>query len=185
MYHIEGSIRLISDCLFNKPSEAALLSLESGQRGKKKTVEQKIEAVADMVHRNGDGKTIVLPGDSFKLSYLEGSKFAGLKMGKRSLYPTLNALTFPEDLSFGVSKPDYIHEHHGRVPPRTGGLVMIRRPAFKMGRELNFKMLVADDVIEADQIKIAIEHGGLLVGIGSWRPKYGRYQLGKWKVTTK
>lgn len=182
MYSIEGSIKLIADVLFNKPTAAALASTESGQRGKKKTVEQKIEAVAEMVHRNGDGKTIVLLGDSFKQSYLEGCKFAGLKMGKRSLHPTLNALTFPEDLSFGTADPDYVFTHHGRVPPRTGALVIIRRPAFKAGRELNFKMLVADDVIEPDQIKVSIEHGGLLVGIGSWRPKYGRYQLSKFKV---
>lgn len=183
MYHIEGSIKFIADILFNKPTVAAIASTESGQRGKKKTVDQKIEETAQMVHRNGDGKTIVLLGDSFKQSLLYGSKLAGLKIGKRSIYGMLDALVFPEDLSFETDVPDYIHTHHGRVPPRTGALVIIRRPAFKAGRALKFKMLVADDVIEADQIKIAIETAGMLCGVGSWRPKYGRFQLTQWKVS--
>ena len=183
MYHIEGSIRFIADVLFNKPTAAVLASTESGQRGKKKTIEQKIEQTAEMVHRNG--KSIILSRDSFKQSLLAGSKLAGLKMGKQSLYPMLNALVFPEDLDFGKEEPDYIHTHHGRIPPRTGALVIIRRPAFKAGQEIKFKLLVAANTIEEDQIKIAIETAGLLVGVGSWRPKYGRFQLSSWKVLDK
>lgn len=180
MYEIEGSIKFIADVLFNKPSAAALAAVESGQRGKKKTVEQKIDDTKEMVHRNDKG--IIIPSELFKNSFLAGSKFAELKMGKRSLWPMLNALVFPEDMHLGTDEPDYIFTYPGRVPPKTGALVIIRRPAFRAGREVPFKMVVADDVIEADQLKIAIETAGLIVGIGSWRPKFGRFELVKWNV---
>lgn len=181
MYRIKGSIKLVADVLFNKPTQAALDSLDGGQRGKKLTVEQKLAEVPQKLHMNGKGA--VLLSDMFKESLVEGSKFAGLKIGKRSLYPILKAVVFVEsDLPFGVGKCDYIHEHQGRVPPRTGALTIIRRPAFKAGRTLPFSLLVAEDIVEPDQIKIAVQHGGTFIGVGSWRPRFGRYQLVDWKV---
>ena len=181
MYRITGSIKFIADVLFNKPTKAVLATIDSGQRGKKLTVQQKLEEVPEKLHYNG--KSVVLPGDTFKESFIEGSKFAGLKIGKRSFYPILKACAFVEgDLPLGAKKPDYVHEHQGRIPPRTGQLAIIRRPAFKAGRELPFSILVAEDIVESEQIKIAIQHGGTFVGVGSWRPKFGRYQLVDWKL---
>jgi hypothetical protein len=46
--------------------------------------------------------------------------------------------------SFGVAEYDYIHEVLGRVPPRTGSQVLIRRPALDTGWVLTFALTVVN-----------------------------------------
>ena len=31
-------------------------------------------------------------------------------------------------------------------------------------------------------VRLALEQGGVLVGLGSWRPRYGRFRITTWEV---
>ncbi|RPJ00652.1 MAG: hypothetical protein EHM36_14360 [Deltaproteobacteria bacterium] len=114
---------------------------------------------------------------------LEGSGLANLKVGKRGLKTYLEATVFPEgNLYFGADKPDFIHECTGRRPPKTGGACIIKRPALNAGWKAPFSLLVVDERRTPEEIKKAIEESGMLVGLGDWRPEYGRFFLTAWKV---
>ena len=94
---------------------------------------------------------------------------------------------FVEDehgLFFGTKDPDGIHESIGKRPPRTGAACVIRRPMLNTGWHLPFTLMVVDDRRPADNIRRAIEEAGLLCGMGSWRPEYGRFILTDWEVST-
>lgn len=182
MYSISGEIEGIADFLFNSPTVGDLEKIKAGKTGGKFTDAQRIEQALGKVHRNGQG--LYLPAEAFLNCLIEGSKKAGLKEGKKAAWPFLQATVFVDgDLLFGKTEPDYLHEHWGRIPPKTGAVAIIRRPAIKAPWIIRYKLLVADDRRDAGYIKTALEEGGLLVGVGSWRPKYGRFVVKEFRRT--
>lgn len=180
MYRIKGQIEGIADILFNAPPPIEDTK-GKGKAPSKMSADELREAALLRLHKNGHG--IFLPDTALLESIYAGSNRAGLKDGKRAMSGTLEAIMFVEgDLLFNRDAPDYIHEVWGRVPPRTGAMVVIRRPALNVGWELPFTFLVADDRIGDGQIKEAMETAGYLVGVGGWRPKYGRFKVTDWQI---
>ena len=181
MYYISGEIEGVADILFNKLSQEEQDRIDKGTTGGKKKLAEKIAEADGKLHRNGHG--ICMPVWNFKQCLLGGVMRAGLKFGKGSLYPYIAATVYPvEDLLFHKEEPDYIHEHWGRIPPKTGAVAIIRRPAIKAGWKLPFRLMVTDDRRDAEQIQTALVEAGLMVGLGSWRPHYGRFKVTKWEV---
>lgn len=180
MYRITGKIKGIAPILFNRMLEGDLEPSNVGSKGRI-TVEARIEEARQKVYRNEQG--LFLPGWNFKQCLLEGCKRSGLKVGRSSLARYLAAAIFPDhELYFGKGEPDFMHEHWGRRPPRTGGACIIRRPALKEGWELSFGLNVVDDRRTPAEIRRSLDEAGLLVGLGSWRPEYGRFLVIEWQV---
>ncbi len=181
MYRINGSIEGIADFLFNKPTEKELERIRTGTTGGKFTDEQRIADAELKVHRSG--KYLMCPSEMFINCMLERCKKANLKEGRRAAWPFLQATVFVDgDSLFNRENRDYMHTHWGRTPPKTGPVMIIRRPAISAPWLLPFKLLVMDDRRDADYIRTSIQEGGLLNGLGSWRPKYGRFILKEWNV---
>ena len=182
MYTVIGKLKGVAPILFNRMTEASESSLATGSAGGKLTEDQRMEEALLKVYRGEQG--IFLPSWTFKQVMLAGCKKAGIKRGKASLAPFLEATVFPDhELPFGKEAPDFIHEHWGRRPPKTGGACMIKRPAFREGWELSFRLSVVDDRIPAGDIRKSLDEAGLLVGMGSWRPEYGRFVVTEWSVS--
>lgn len=178
MYHINGKIEGIADILFNAPPP--IEDEKSGTKHPSKMSPEELRREA-LNHLHVNEKGIFLPDDGFIKALRAGSNFAGLKDGQRRLASLLEATVFVNgDLLFGRNEPDYIHEVWGRVPPRTGAMVVVRRPALSAGWELPFRLLVTSDKISEAQLKLALDQGGMLNGLGSWRPKYGRFKVVEW-----
>ena len=177
MYRIEASIVGEAPILFNRrvtdPDEPA---------GHKKSLDEKAAEAAERVYRDEHG--LYWPAWNLKRAILDGCRAAGIKNGKASMVPTLQAAIFPErEPRFGVNTFDAIHETLGRVPPRTGSQVTVRRPMLDRGWVLTFGIQVVLDPVRHETIRTSLETAGLLVGIGSWRPDYGRFTVRDWKVT--
>ena len=187
MYRVHGTIEGIADLLFNRPGEI-VEEIEDSPKPKaagRQTLEEKRQlAVKDKLHRDGSGH-IIIPPSALLEALFAGANRAGLKDGKRSLSGTLEAICFIEGtllVNGGTDKPDYVHECWGRIPPRTGGMVVLCRPAFHPGWTAAFTMMVADDRIPQRDVRSSLDHAGLLVGIGAWRPQLGRFKVTAWDV---
>jgi hypothetical protein len=180
MYKIKGGLEGMADILFNAPPP---IEEEKG-KGKapsKMSSEELRQEAMKRLHRNGQG--IFLRPEALLESMYDGSNRAGLKDGKRALSRLLEATVFVEDaILFGKDEPDYVHTCWGRVPPRTGAMVPIRRPAMNAGWKVSFTLAVMNDSIGEGQIREALDHAGLMVGVGSWRPQYGRFRVTSWEV---
>ncbi len=182
MYKIEGKIKGVAPLLFNRmlDNELEPAKLKPNQRGRMSMDDRIVEA-EQRCHKNSSG--LYLPGWNLKQCVLEGCRRAGLKIGRRSMAPDLAACMFPDrELYFGKQEPDFMFTHWGRRPPRTGGACMISRPALKEGWELPFGLNVLDDRIDEVAIRRAMDEAGLLVGLGSWRPEFGRFLVVEWKT---
>jgi hypothetical protein len=180
MYRIRGQIEGIAPILFNRFTEQAVADMEAKKTGGRKTHDERMDEAYRLVYRDGHG--LSLPPGNLKKCFLQGAQKAGLKEGRASAVPYLQATVFVEgELNFGKENPDFVHECTGRRPPRTGGACVIRRPALETGWRLSFQLAVMDDRRSAEHIKRAIEEAGLLVGLGDGRPDFGRFILTEWE----
>lgn len=184
MYKIICRIKGIAPLLINSPTERALRSIEDGIGGGRQSGEERAKEAYEKLHRTEDGECAIT-AEMIKGCLLGGSSMANLKVGRRALSQFLKATVFidPPKISLGKKEPDVIDKRWGRIPPGPrGNAVIIYRPAFKEGWEAEFTFVVSDSRREATQIKQAFDEGGLLVGIGSGRPDYGRFKITKWEV---
>ena len=73
-------------------------------------------------------------------------------------------------------------DRRSAVNPSTRGRVMVNRPVFP-NWTLDFDLNVIDDRAEIPVIKEILEYAGLYVGIGTFRPKFGRFEVKKFQKT--
>lgn len=183
MYRISATIKGIAPLLFNALDIEDLEppDFDKKKQSRRMTREEKIAKANKRVNRNKNG--IYLPGKNLKECMLEGCKFAGLKEGRRSLEPYLRATVyFDREMSFNKKDVDEIDARWGRIPPRIGPAVVIRRPMLNDGWILKVGMLVAMDNISAGDIEASMVSGGLLIGVGSGRPENGRFEIQSWSI---
>jgi|ERR1035437_4353997 hypothetical protein len=63
--------------------------------------------------------------------------------------------------------------------PNTGGAVWVVRPRIEQW-SLSFEIqLLQDERVSNEILKEILEYAGIFVGVGSWRPKYGRFEVTK------
>ena len=184
MYTVDIVIEGVAPILFNRmtDSDRAVLEGEKPGGGKKSKAVRQAEAM-ERCYR--DERGLYLPSWNVKRCIIEGSNKAGLKEGRASLGQFLMAEMFlTEDPAFGKAEPDFLHENLGRVPARTGAAAIIRRPALSVGWRLPFTINVFEDRRATDSIAAAIETAGTKVGLGSWRPEFGRFVLKEFAHST-
>lgn len=61
------------------------------------------------------------------------------------------------------------------------GRVMRTRPLFR-NWSTTFRVSILNELVNSDSLRIWFENGGNLVGLGDYRPRYGRYELKAFEV---
>ena len=182
MYKIRGKLQGTADLLFNLMTADTEKNLRSGATGGKFTDDQRTEEAKSKYPVDPDGNAII-SNWMFKRVLADGAKAGKVNIGRKSLAPFLIATVFVEGyIHLTPNIYDYIHEVPGKRPPKTGGACIIKRPAFRTGWIAEFTLNVLDDGINADQIRASLEAAGIYVGLGSWRPEYGRFIVTEWEV---
>lgn len=64
-----------------------------------------------------------------------------------------------------------------KVPPKTGALIWKTRCMMPTGWEIEFSLDYDETIIAKKSVFEACEQAGRLVGMGSWRPKFGRFTV--------
>lgn len=96
--------------------------------------------------------------------------------GRKTFKDLANAtLELKEDkVPLQKRKPDYIHQEFGKIQRNS---VLINRPAFKNGWIVEFTIMILSEAISTTKLREILEFGGNFVGIGDWRPHYGRFEI--------
>lgn len=118
-----------------------------------------------------------------------GFKIAG-KRGK-TYKDLFRAAVFvsPEEIPHGVTEPKELDADADKrlyldmrpVVVQRARVVRIR-PTFKPGWELEFEIEVIDDQIQPALLQDVLTLAGKTVGIGDYRPKFGRFSVVKFEV---
>lgn len=120
-----------------------------------------------------------IPSKQLRASLVKGAvnfKIKG-RMGK-TFKDLVNATIEidPDKVPLGKKEPDYIHEEFVKIQRNQ---ILRRRPAFEKGWKAKFTLLVLDDQMPLDKLKEILEYSGSFVGIGDWRPHFGRFEVVK------
>lgn len=182
MYMIHGTITGTADLLFNQMVRSELDGIQGKARGNR-TEQSYINEAAEKCPTDEDGNAYI-PSWTFKKVLWTGAYKGKVKDGRANIGDTLIATVFVEGkIHLTPNIYDYIHQAPGRIPPKTGATRMIYRPAFRAGWIAEFHLVVLDNRVPSDSIRLSLEEAGIRGGIGAWRPEYGRFVVSAWEVS--
>lgn len=91
----------------------------------------------------------------------------------------LHNMKVPDKLDTDADKPLYLDMRP--VVVQRARVVRLR-PTFCPGWELEFQIEVLDDQINSELVQDVLTHAGKVVGIGDYRPRFGRWSVVKFEV---
>lgn len=105
--------------------------------------------------------------------------------GKKTYKDAFKAGMFIDPVEILHEIQDFVPDARWGKNPSTGGAIWVVRPSAEKWR-LSFTVnLLLDEKIPDHMVKDALDYAGLYVGIGAWRPKFGRFKVTSFKETTK
>jgi len=173
---IEGN----ADFLFHRWNCEAV---ETKAKAAKNSAAKKTDDIESYVWRNDAGE-LCCPGEYLRQSVIMAAKF---KQDPRSPRKSAMDLTkagvvsLTNLASFGKEKWDY--EDKRRVVIQRAGVNRVR-PAMKAGWRLDFDlMILTPEYLDRFWIQDTLSTAGRLVGIGDFRPTFGRFNVVKFEVS--
>jgi hypothetical protein len=171
---IEGSAPL----LFHAWNVEAVKEKAAAAKGSKGKKEDNVESY---VYRNETGD-ICLPGEYFRQSIIHAAKYMqDPRSPRKSAMDLFKAglLVLTEFASLGKNTWDYLDQR--RVVVQRNGVNRVR-PAMQKGWQATFEVqVILPEYISRDVLCFAIVNAGRLVGVGDFRPTYGRFQVVEFK----
>ena len=163
-------------------------AVEEKANAKKGSATKKSDNVESYVHRNDDG-IICLPGEYLRMSIINAAKFrqdprsprkSAMDLYKAALI-TLKPLA-PITTSAGEVSKTWDYEHRCRVQVQRAGITRCR-PAFKEGWKAEISLMVnLPEYVDPKDLNEVIASAGRLIGVGDFRPTYGRFQVIKFEL---
>lgn len=118
---------------------------------------------------------------NFKITGRRGKTYKDLFRAAVFVTPDeiLHGVQEPDELDTDADKPLYLDMRPVIV---NRARVVRLRPAFKMGWELEFIIEVIDDQISPELVQDVFTLAGKTVGIGDYRPRFGRFNVVRFEV---
>jgi hypothetical protein len=157
------------------------------EKGSKKLTEADHEQLLWLGWRGGlywhEEIGLYIPSDNIEKCIKEGAMKS--KLGKQAEAACFVAEPLVKIACDGQAKsPEALYKQERfrfrkavRTPPRTGGRVMTERPMIPTGWGIEFTIEYDEHVIDAKDLIKAMINAGTLVGLGDWRPKFGRFTV--------
>jgi len=90
----------------------------------------------------------------------------------------ITAKPYPKDLNKLYAAGEYAFRHPVRIPPKTGARLMKVRPMIPTGWKTEPITIEFDeDELPESDLREAVPTGGRLIGLGGWRPRFGRFDV--------
>lgn len=178
-YTIIATVVGTAPILFHRWSVESVAEKAGAAKGSKA---KKTDDVDSFVYRDSLGN-LAIPSEYFRMAIINAAKF---KQDPRS--PRKSAMdlfkagvsTVDDLCSLGTGKWDYLDQR--RVGIQRSGVTRCR-PAMHAGWSVEVMMQVLlPEYIDAALLNEALQSAGRLIGVGDFRPSYGRFQVTSFKV---
>jgi len=178
-YRVEVVIRGEADILFHRWNCEAV---EAKAKAAKGSAAKKQDDVESYVYRN-DKSELCLPGEYLRQAVIGAAKFRqDPRSPRKSAQDLVKAavVNLTPLASLGVTEWDY--EHRCRVQVQRNGVTRVR-PAMRAGWQATFVFLVnLPEYVSREMLLGLLTDAGRLIGVGDFRPTYGRFQVASFKV---
>lgn len=172
---IEG----VADILFHRWNCEGVAEKAKAAKGSKA---KKSDDVQTYVYRNDEG-FLCLPGEYVRMSAIMASKFRqDPRSPRKSLFDLAKAAIISTTplASLGVKDWDYLHQC--RVCVQRNGITR-SRPALKAGWKAEVQLMVnLPEYISPHVLHELLSSAGKLIGVGDFRPTYGRFLIQSFDV---
>lgn len=173
-YIVNVTIEGASDMLLHRWNTEAV---DEKAKAAKNSAAKKSDNIESYVYRTDDGE-LAIPGEYLRQSIIHAAKFKQDPRSPRKsamdLYKA-GIVAMTQLASLGVSDWDYLDTR--RVMIQRAG-VNRTRPAMKKGWKASFELMVnLPEYIDRNSLRETIESAGRLIGVGDFRPTYGRFGI--------
>lgn len=170
-----------ADMLFHRWNVEGIEEKSKAAKGSKA---KKSDDVQSYVYRN-DANELCLPGEYVRQALIHAAKFRQDPRSPRKSAMDLfkaGVVTLTPMCSLGVSEWDY--EHKARVMVQRNGVTRVR-PAMKAGWQADVDLQVnLPEYISTELLQDVLVNAGRLIGVGDFRPTYGRFAITRFEVVT-
>lgn len=178
-YIAHVTITGMADFLFHRWNCEAVEAKSKAAKGSKA---KKSDDIETYVYRNEEGDLCV-PGEYLRQALIHAAKFQQDPRSPRKSAMDLfkaGVVSLTALASFGVKVWDY--EHRCRVTIQRNGITRCR-PAMKSGWTAESELLVnLPEYITPSLLHTTLVDAGRLVGLGDFRPTYGRFRVTRFDV---
>jgi len=173
-YVVRATIVGTADLLFHRWN---CESVEAKSKAAKGSKAKKTDDIESYVYRTDDGE-LALPGEYVRQAIIHAAKFRQDPRSPRKSAMDLfkaGVIGLTPLASLGVSAWDY--EHRCRVTIQRNGVTRCR-PAMKAGWTIEVDLMVnLPEYIAPDALHDVLVNAGRLIGVGDFRPTYGRFAV--------
>jgi hypothetical protein len=178
-YVVEVEIKGVADFLFHKWNDAAVAEKSAARKG---SAAKKSDDLESYVYRN-DKNELCIPGEYLRMAIIGAAKF---RQDPRSPRKSAMDLTKAGVISLtnlaSVGKEQWDYEDRRRVVIQRSAITRTR-PALKAGWSVTVQLQVnLPEYISESDLNETIAMAGKLIGIGDFRPTFGRFQIVSFKV---
>ncbi len=178
-YAVEVDFAGTSALLFHRWNNESVANKAKAAKGSKA---KKTDDIGSYVYRNAKGE-LAIPGEYFRQSLIHAAKFAQDPRSPRKSAMDLfkaGVVSLDELCSLGTKDWSYLDER--RVLIQRNGITRVR-PAMAEGWKTTLKLAVlVPEYISPAMLNDRLQAAGRLVGVGDFRPTYGRFQIVKFEV---
>jgi hypothetical protein len=173
---IEGS----ADFLFHRWNPEAV---EEKSRAAKGSKAKKTDNIESYVYRDDTGM-LAIPGEYIRGAIIGASKFKqDPRSPRKSAQDLVKAAVISLTLYASVGKKRWDYEDKRRAVVHRNGINRTR-PALKAGWRCEFELQVnLPEYVNPATLNDLITMSGKLIGIGDFRPTYGRFHLVRFEVS--
>lgn len=163
-----------SDFLFHRWNCEAVDAKANAAKGSKA---KKTDDIESYVYRNEDGE-LCIPGEYLRMAIIGAAKFKqDPRSPRKSAMDLYKAAVVPLTPLATLGTKTWDYEDRRRVVVQRNG-VNRTRPAMKAGWEVEFDIQVLiPEYVDPNALRETIETAGRLIGIGDFRPTYGRFGI--------
>lgn len=180
-YLVDVTITGTSSMLFHRWSCDAIAEKAAAKKG---SAAKKSDNVESYVYRNDAGE-LSLPGEYIRQAIITSAKFRQDPRSPRKsamdLYKA-SVVAMTELCSLGVSDWDFLDRR--RVVIQRSGVTR-ERPAMRSGwsTTCEFQVLMPEYISPSD-LSDVLTNAGKLVGVGDFRPTFGRFRVDRFQVVS-
>lgn len=178
-FMVEAEIEGTAAILFHRWSCEAIAEKAASKKG---STAKKSDNIESYMYRDEKG-FVAIPSEYFRMSIIGAAKF---KQDPRS--PRKSAMdlykagicTIGELCSLGAKEPDYLDQR--RVVIQRSGITRVR-PAMLAGWKCKVSLQVLlPEYIDHRMLHETLSYAGRIVGVGDFRPSFGRFQVTSFNV---
>lgn len=157
-------------------------AVEEKSKAAKGSKAKKSDDVESYLYRD-DAGNICLPGEYLRQAIIMASKFKqDPRSPRKSAMDLFKAaiVTLTPLASLGVTEPDFLDRR--RVTVQRNGITRIR-PAMKDGWKATIELMVnLPEYVPPVLLRQVLDDAGRLIGVGDFRPTFGRFAVSQWIV---